>query len=170
ALRDATSVPSALTAATQQPAVSPWDATSPPAGVLQPSIQDPQNADKPQQPGPNVADRTLAQTDQPNAPDAPSPSAQADATGAPVDAGSGYFIAGALLAVAILGFAAILVFMILRRPKKRTTGFDDVVGIDPSVGVSMKEDPLRIIPYTQTDAPLVVDLRLKEEATHYPPP
>ena len=173
-LLDTTTVASASTAAPQQPAVSPWEATSPPAGVLQPSIQDPQNADKPQQPGPNVADRTLAQTDQPNAPDAPSPSAQADATGAPVDAGSGfqeqYFIAGALLAVAILGFAAILVFMILRRPKKRTTGFDDVVGIDPSVGVSMKEDPLRIIPYTQTDAPLVVDLRLKEEATHYPPP
>jgi peptidoglycan hydrolase-like protein with peptidoglycan-binding domain len=165
-LLDTTTVASASTAAPQQPAVSPWEATSPPAGVLQPSIQDPQNADKPQQPGPNVADRTLAQTDQPNAPDAPSPSAQADATGAPVDAGSGfqeqYFIAGALLAVAILGFAAIPVFMILRRPKKRTTGFDDVVGIDPSVGVSMKEDPLRIIPYTQTDTPLVVDLRLKK--------
>jgi hypothetical protein len=149
----------------RQPAVSPWEATSPPAGVLQPSIQDPQNADKPQQPGPNGADRTLGQTDQPNAPDAASPSAQSDATG-PVDAGRGlqqqYFIAGALLAVVILGFAAILVFIILRRPKKRTTGFDDVVGIDPSASVSMKKDPLRIIPYTQTDAPLVVDLRLKK--------
>jgi hypothetical protein len=73
-----------------------------------------------------------------------------------------YFIAGALLAVVILGFAAILVFIILRRPKKHTIGFDDVVGVDPSAGVSMKKDPLRIIPYTQTDAPLVGDLRLKK--------
>lgn len=164
-LLETTTVASASTAVPQQPAVSPWEATSPPAGVLQPSIQDPQNADKPQQPGPNGADRTLGQTDQPNAPDAASPSAQSDATG-PVDAGRGlqqqYFIAGALLAVVILGFAAILVFIILRRPKKRTTGFDDVVGIDPSASVSMKKDPLRIFPYTQTDAPLVVDLRLKK--------
>jgi hypothetical protein len=116
-----------------------------------------------------VADRTLAPTDQPNAPDAPSPSAQADATGAPVDAGSGfqerYFIAGVLLAVAILGFAAILVFSILRPTKKRTTGLENVVAIDPSVGVSIKNHPLRIHPYVQTDAPFapdrVVDVRLK---------
>jgi hypothetical protein len=108
-----------------------------------------------------VADRTLAQTDRPNAPDAPSPSAQAEASGAPVDAGSGfqeqYFIAGALLAVVILGFAAILVFIKSRPPKKRTTGL---------AGVSIKNDPLRIHPYAQTDAPFapdrVFDVRLKE--------
>jgi hypothetical protein len=161
-LLETTTVAPTSTAAPQQSAVSPSAAPPPAAAVLSPSIQDSQNADKPQ-PQPNVADRTLAQTNQPNAPDAPSPSAQADAIGASVDAGSDlYFIAGALLAVVILGFAAILVFIILRRPKKRTTGFDDVVGIDPSAGVSMKKDPLRIIPYTQTDAPLPVDLRLKK--------
>jgi hypothetical protein len=116
-----------------------------------------------------VADHTLAQTDQQNAPDAASPSAQADATGS-VDAVSGlqgrYFIESGLLALVILGFAAILVFIRLRHREKRTARLDDMVAIDPSAGVSVKKDPLRINPYASTDAPLAPDrgvqVRLKE--------
>jgi len=149
---------------------APVAASEPPtpaAAGLRPSIQEPQSADK-RQLEPNTPDRTVAQADQQNTPDT-NLSAPADATGS-VQAGSNfqerYFIAGALLAVLILAFAAVFVFIRSRRRSSRTNGLDEIVAIDPSAGVLVKKESLRVNPYVQVNAPLapdrVVELHLKE--------
>jgi hypothetical protein len=71
----------------------------------------------------------------------------ANANPAPVDAGgepqTQYFMAGALLAVVILAFAALFVFVRLRRHTKRATGDNDVdTAFSIPVSVALKPEAL----------------------------
>jgi hypothetical protein len=136
----------AQTAASKQVPVAAPEAVSEAAPAPPPTVQNLESADH--------RSRELATTEpapeqpvQQNAPDAANPPAHAD-TDAPLDTGGGpqtqYFIAGALLAMAILAFAAGLVFMRLRRRTKRAIADDDFgqVAGAPS-GISFKIGPLR---------------------------
>jgi hypothetical protein len=112
------------------------------------TVQDVQSADnRPREP------ETTGQTpEQPpqqnpqNTVDTADPPANADAA-APVDTGgepqTQYFMAGALLAVVILAFAALFVFVRLRRRTKRATADDDVdMAFVIPVSVALKPDAL----------------------------
>jgi Putative peptidoglycan binding domain len=164
--------PTLASTTTSSPKEAPVAASKPSpqtAAALRPSMQDPQITDR-REPEANIPDRASAQTDQQstaeivNPPDRANPSASVEAERGIQEK---YFIAGALLAVVSLAFAAIFVFIRLRRRSSRTTDFANAVAIDPSVEVSEKQ-PVPISPYFQANAPLAPDpvgpLHLKEGA------
>jgi len=128
-----------VTAAEPAPAAAPAQRST---------VQDVQSADnRPREP--ETTGQTPEQPPQQNTQntvDTANPPANADAA-APVDTGgepqTQYFMAGALLAVVILAFAALFVFVRLRRRTKRATGDDDVeMAFAIPVSVALKPDAL----------------------------
>jgi peptidoglycan hydrolase-like protein with peptidoglycan-binding domain len=129
----------------QAPAAAP-ESASEAAPAPRSNIPDLQSADsRPREP--DTADHTAEQPAQQNTAEAANPPANADSA-APVDADTEhqtqYFMAGAVLAVVILAFAAIFVFVRLRRRAKQAPE-DDGVGqvFGAPSGVSLKAEGLR---------------------------
>jgi Putative peptidoglycan binding domain len=138
-------------AQTSLPKQTPVTAAEPaPAAAPAPrsAIQDVQSADNRSR-EPETTGQTPEQPPQQNTQntvDTANPPANADAA-APIDTGGDlqtqYFMAGALLAVVILAFAALLVSVRLRRRAKRAMGHDDVdTAFVIPVSVALKPDAL----------------------------
>jgi peptidoglycan hydrolase-like protein with peptidoglycan-binding domain len=152
--------PSALTsqpkqtpvAAQQTPAAAPQAPVTAPesasevAPAQRSTLQDPQSTDnRPREP--DTTDHTAAQPAQQNTAEAANPPANAD-TASSADTGAEfqtqYFMAGAVLAAVILAFAAIFVFVRLRRRAKRVTADDEVDQVfGAPATVSMTTEALR---------------------------
>jgi peptidoglycan hydrolase-like protein with peptidoglycan-binding domain len=131
-------------AAPQMPVTAPEPASEA-APAQRSSVQDLQSPDnRPRES--DTTDHTAAQSTQQNTAEAANPPTDADT--APTDTGAElqtqYFIAGAGLAAVILAFAAIFVFVRLRRRTKRATADDAVDQVfGAPVSVSLTTEALR---------------------------
>jgi peptidoglycan hydrolase-like protein with peptidoglycan-binding domain len=132
----------------QTPVTAAEPAPSAAAPAQRSAVQEVQSADnRPREPeSPGQTPEQSPQQNPQNTVDTANPPANAEAA-APVDVRgefqTQYFMAGALLAVVILAFAALFVFVRLRRRAKQVTGDDDVdMAFAIPVSVALKTDAL----------------------------